>query len=373
MKTIGIVCTARASWAKLYPVVRALVAQRQSPILYFCGSAILERFGNVARVAKQEFPQLLIRDLYSEVDGYNLITSGKSTALLLIGLSDYLALDDPRVVVVNHDRREVLAVAQAAAYQNRIVAHIGSGERTGSIDDRTRDAITALSTYQFPATALSTGRTYALTGQLDRILQTGCPSLDLAQEALHEPPVGIEEISGSGAVVNPHEPFVLVIQHADTNEWQDTFDQMTSTLRAVTSLGMPCLVQYSNVDAGAERLHKAVRVFKDQHPKALLRTIPNLKPNRFLRLLSQASALMGNSSAGIREASFLGTPVVNVGNRQYGRERAGNVIDVGYDMIAIAGALAKQLQHGRYRSSSLYGDGAAGPRIAQKLREIVNE
>ena len=82
---------------------------------------------------------------------------------------------------------------------------------------------------------------------------------------------------------------------------------------------------------------------------------------------SDAAAIVGNSSAAIRECAYLGTPAVNVGGRQAGRERGPNVIDVGYDRAAIAAALRTQLDHGCYPSSALYGDGAAGPRTAEAL------
>ena len=95
-----------------------------------------------------------------------------------------------------------------------------------------------------------------------------------------------------------------------------------------------------------------------------------MTPEDFLRLLAGARCLVGNSSAGIREASYLGLPVVNIGNRQQGRERARNVIDVGYNAAEIVEATEKHLANGRYPSSPLYGDGKAGERIAQILARV---
>jgi UDP-N-acetylglucosamine 2-epimerase len=115
-------------------------------------------------------------------------------------------------------------------------------------------------------------------------------------------------------------------------------------------------------DAGAGIASKALRAWQGR-----VHTVRSLPPSRFLRLLTQAACLIGNSSAGIREASYLGVPVVNIGTRQHGRERGPNVIDVPHDAVKIANALSWQIAHGPYPSSSLYGKGNAGQRIAEVL------
>jgi UDP-N-acetylglucosamine 2-epimerase len=142
-------------------------------------------------------------------------------------------------------------------------------------------------------------------------------------------------------------------------------------LQALEASNRPVLLQWPNADAGSDAIQKAIRQFRNFHPSFPLRTIPNLAPDRFLRLLAQCSVLVGNSSSGIREASFLGVPVVNIGQRQAGRERAQNVIDVDYSEEEIRQAIGRQLEHGKYPSSRLYGDGTAGSRIASKLLELA--
>jgi UDP-N-acetylglucosamine 2-epimerase len=92
-----------------------------------------------------------------------------------------------------------------------------------------------------------------------------------------------------------------------------------------------------------------------------------MEPEDFLRLVYNSKVIIGNSSMGIRECSFLGVPAVNVGDRQTGRERGKNVIDVPYDAEKIRQAINTQLQNGRYETTHIYGDGKAGPRIAELL------
>ncbi len=365
---IAVVITARASFAKLETVIQHL----SDYTLYICGSALLDRYGNLLEIVKRRFPDAPVVPIYSHVDGGLPVSSAKSAGLLTTELAGHFHRDKPSMVVVMADRSEVLAAAQAAAYLNIPVAHIQGGERTGSIDDRCRDAITQLAVYHFPATHLSGLRVYALTGS-NRVYVTGCPSIDIAKAAVSEPPVTKKELSGSGSDIDPNGPFVFLLQHSDTDVWEESFQQMTATLNGLSHVNLPIIAQWPNADAGTDRISKALRVWRDRHPEVPLRTVPNYEPTRFLRLVSQTSVLVGNSSAGIRECSWLGVPVVNIGNRQLGRERAGNVADVPYNSEMITGAVKRQVAHGKYPCSTLYGKGDAGEKIAKILKDICWE
>jgi UDP-N-acetylglucosamine 2-epimerase len=153
----------------------------------------------------------------------------------------------------------------------------------------------------------------------------------------------------------------VVLQHPDTRTAADAEHEMTETLAGCAQIGLPMVVFWPGQDAGMAGMSKAIRTWRG------LRTVRNLPPARFLKLLTQASVLVGNSSAGFRECSYLGVPVVNVGRRQEGRERARNVVDVPCEREAIHQAIQQQVTHGPYASSALYGDGRAGPRVAEVL------
>jgi UDP-hydrolysing UDP-N-acetyl-D-glucosamine 2-epimerase len=245
------------------------------------------------------------------------------------------------------------------------LVHCQGGERTGSIDDRVRDAITQLADWHCVATKRAALRVYSLTGEADRVIHTGCPSIDLAKEAMAQAPVTGSEVGGSGAVLQLDQPFLVIAQHPVTNEASHAGDQMRRTLEATRAY--PRIVLFSGQDAGTEGMMKAIRAEQRDWP---LHTIRNLPPSRFLKLLTQSAALVGNSSAGIRECSYLGVPVVNVGTRQQGRERGGNVLDTSYDVKEIETATHHQVRAGFYRSSSLYGKGDAGERIAAVLADL---
>jgi len=112
---------------------------------------------------------------------------------------------------------------------------------------------------------------------------------------------------------------------------------------------------------------RGMRKFREQYKLEFIRFYKNFPVETYLRLMRSAACLVGNSSASIREGAFVGTPAVNIGSRQDGRERAPNVIDVGHDRKAIADAIRRQVEHGRFPPAHLYGDGQAGPRIAEVL------
>jgi UDP-N-acetylglucosamine 2-epimerase len=121
------------------------------------------------------------------------------------------------------------------------------------------------------------------------------------------------------------------------------------------------------VDAGSDGTSGAIRAFRENERPHNIHFFKNMTPTDFLRLLYNSRCLVGNSSAGIRECSFLGVPVVNIGSRQAGRDRGTNVIDVDYDRDAITGALRHHMGNGRYPNDHLYGNGNAGKRIAELL------
>ena len=110
-----------------------------------------------------------------------------------------------------------------------------------------------------------------------------------------------------------------------------------------------------------------MRKFREKHRPESIRFYKNFPVETYVRLMLGCACAVGNSSAPLREGAFVGVPTVNVGTRQHGRDRAGNVTDVGHDRGEIVDAVRKQLAHGRYQSDHLYGDGQAGGRIANIL------
>jgi UDP-hydrolysing UDP-N-acetyl-D-glucosamine 2-epimerase len=322
-------------------------------------------------IEKDGFP--VAAKIYSLVDGETHLASAKTTGLGLIETASTFEWLKPDIVVTVADRYETLATAAAAAYMNIPLAHIQGGEITGNIDDKVRDAITMLADYHFPATPAAGDRIEQMGAATDTVFRIGCPSIDLVCPILEETGRRLDPSIlrlGVGAQLDLDRPYLVVLQHPVTTESQDSADNIAETLHAVREIGMPTFWFWPNPDAGSSDTAQRIRIFRENNLVPNIRFIKNLEPANFLRLLKCSGCLVGNSSAGIRECSYLGVAVVNIGNRQAGRQRGPNVVDVGYCRNEITRAVRYQLNHGPYPSDHLYGDGHSGRRIAKILATL---
>jgi len=332
-------------------------------------SALLERYGPVVDVIRADGfePDAVV---YMVVEGENLVTTAKSTGLGVVELATLLDNLRPDVVISVADRYETIATAIAASYLNIPVAHVLGGEVTGSIDEKVRHAVTKLSNLHFVANEKAAERVIRMGEDPSSVFVTGCPSVDLAARVEAEAPNGFDPFERYGGVGHEFDPsggYLVIMQHPVTTEYEDSPAQIDATIAAVEEVGHPTFWFWPNVDAGSDKISKGLRHFRETHELPFLYFFKNMAPEDFLRLLVRARCLVGNSSVGIREAAFLGVPVVNIGNRQSGRDRGPNVADVGYEQSAIVKGIRRQLENGRVPSSDLYGDGHAGPRIAELL------
>ncbi|MFB3883657.1 MAG: UDP-N-acetylglucosamine 2-epimerase [Thermodesulfobacteriota bacterium] len=375
VKKICVVVTSRASYARVKTVLRA-VKERPDLELFLVGAAslILYKYGNAAEVIERDGFKINER-VYMIIEGENPATMAKSVGVGIMELATIFDNEKPDIAISVADRFETICTAIAASYLNIPVAHIQGGEISGSIDEKVRHAVTKFSSLHFVSNEFAARRVRSMGEGKETIFVTGCPSIDLAKEVRDSYAYMTTEYlysnyGGTGAQVNIDEDFIVVLQHPVTTEFQDAYSQMRETLAAIHECQVPAIVFWPNVDAGADSTAKAIRDFREQHVVDQIHFFRNFVPEDFLALLMRSKCLVGNSSAGIRECSFLGVPVVNIGNRQSGRERGLNVIDVDYSKSEIIDALERHLKNGRrYPSVMLYGDGNAGERIARILAE----
>jgi UDP-hydrolysing UDP-N-acetyl-D-glucosamine 2-epimerase len=175
---------------------------------------------------------------------------------------------------------------------------------------------------------------------------------------------------GVGHAFDMSEGFLVVMQHPVTTEYKAAASQVEKTLHAIHHMGIPSFWFWPNVDAGSDATSATIRRYREKHDPDNIYFLKNLSPENFLRLLKWSQCIIGNSSVGIRECSFMGVPTVNIGSRQKRRERAENVLDVEYDEKAIVDAIERHIANGKFPSSELYGDGSAGKHIAEILTTI---
>jgi UDP-hydrolysing UDP-N-acetyl-D-glucosamine 2-epimerase len=300
----------------------------------------------------------------------------KSTGLGLLELPTAFERLRPDVVITVGDRFETMATALAATYMNIPLAHTMGGEVSGNIDESIRHAVTKFAHVHFPACTDARDRIVRMGEDPGTVHVVGCPRMDLVADVLAQPADngsnGLSEIfeRGVGGTFRLDEPFLLVSQHPVTTEYGDGERQIAETLKAVQALGLPAIVLWPNADAGAEHIARGIRKFREHEDDSRLHFFKNLPTDDYIQLMQRTACLIGNSSSAIREGSFIGTPSVNIGARQDGRQRGSNVLDVGYDRGEIADAVAQQVEHGSYGHEPIYGDGHAGERIADVLAGV---
>ena len=369
-RKVCVLVTARPSYSRIKSALAAIADHPDLELQLVVGaSALLERYGNAIHSIEHDGFHVAAR-VYMILEGENLVTSAKSTGLGLVELATVFDNLKPDVVVTVADRYETLATAVAASYMNIPVAHVQGGEVTGSIDEKVRHAVTKLADVHFVTTKLARERVIKLGERPEMVFQTGCPSVDLAATVAASPAMDFDPFAKYGGVgerVDLSKGFLVVMQHPVTTEYDEARRQVEETLHAVHDLGLPTLWFWPNVDAGSDGTSKGIRIFREQYRDTHIHLFRNMLPEDFLRLLCASSCIIGNSSVAIRECSFLGVPAVNVGTRQMGRERGRNVIDVQYGSRAIRGAIERHLSSGRPPGDTLYGDGHAGQRIADRL------
>ncbi len=370
-KKICIVVNSRANYGRIKSVLRAVDEHPGLELQLVVGaSALLHRFGQVDKIIENDGFHINA-SLYSIVEGGTPTTMAKSTGLAIIEISTLFENLKPDVVVTVADRFETMATAVAASYMNIPLAHTQGGEVTGSIDESVRHAVTKLSHLHFAATKRSAEYLVRMGEDPGSVFMTGCPAIDIISDIdLTMKEHIFKYYRGVGPDLDPDKPYLVVLQHPVTTEYGQGFAQINETLEAVERIGMQTVWLWPNVDAGSDEISKGLRVFRETRRPDYIHFYRNFSPEDYARLISSSECLVGNSSSGLREGAFLGVPAVNIGSRQAGRERGGNVMEAPYDSVEIERAIRSQVSHGRYERSFLFGDGQAGRRIAEILAEV---
>lgn len=372
-RKVCVVVTARPSYSRIKTALQAIQAHPQLELqLVVAASALLGRYGTAVNYIEDDGFKINAR-VYMVLEGENLASMAKTTGLGVLELATVFDNLKPDIVVTIADRYETLATAVAASYMNIPVAHVQGGEVTGSIDEKVRHAITKLSDQHFVSSEKAAERVIRMGEDPSTVFVTGCPSIDLAAEVLRDPTLKFDpfkKYGGVGASVNLSDGYLVVMQHPVTTEYDLARSQVLETLHAVLDSGLPALWFWPNVDAGSDGTSNGIRAFREKEKPANIHFFKNMEPTDFLQLIYNSSCLIGNSSVGIREASFLGVPVVNIGSRQAGRDRGRNVLDVVHDRREISEAIRFHRSNSRSQGETLYGNGQAGKRIAQLLTEV---
>ena len=322
------------------------------------GMQLMQEFGySMDEIKKDNFKLHVINQTFVKDDEKSM---SEFIGNLIVDLTKLMGEIKPDIVLLLGDRGEMLAGAIVGSYLQIPVAHIHGGDISSTVDDSARHAITKLSNIHFPATELSASRIKQMGENPDYIFVVGAPGLD-----------SIIKVKGNvdeyylNEKYNISKDFVLVLQHPVSLEVENSAYQIEQTLNAVTSTDYQVILIYPNADAVGRAMIEKINEYDIDAYK-------NIPHDDFIGLLSLASVLIGNSSSGIIESSSFKLPVINIGTRQLGREKAQNVIDVDYSSKEILDALSyiktDEYQMKLKNCKNPYGDGKA----SEKICEVIN-
>lgn len=298
----------RANYGRLKPILEELNKDIDiNSNVICCGTTLLKRFHQPVNEISQLFN--VSHRIFHEVEGDTEQSMVHSMAMLMPQLAMALAQDRPDFVIVIGDRFEALAVATVVSMMKICLVHIQGGEVSGNIDNSIRNAITKLAHYHLPAT-LDAAKNLTDMGECEKsILAVGCPSADLATGVVVD-----KELSDT----------ILCVYHPEDCIRNDIVVDML--LDQLQKIGKPVLMLWPNIDTGSEGISKTIRRYIDKHSPDWLNMLVNVCPNRYLQMLASVRGCIGNSSSFVRDASFFGTPVIILGNRQIGRIKTQNVM-----------------------------------------------
>lgn len=367
-RRIGVITTSRADYGHLYWPLRELEAHPEVELgIFVVGAHLSPAFGaTVQEIERDGFPiRARVEALLSSDTDTGM---AKTIGVAILGLADAMTAWRPDLLLLIADRYEMLAPASVALALRIPIAHIEGGEISqGAIDDSVRNALTKMAHVHFTSNETARRRVIAMGEEPWRVHRAGAPSLDhlrrsrLLDRSALEARLGIRFAS----------PALLAAWHPVTilNNTNAEADALFAALeRAPGQL----IFVYPNSDAGGHALMERTRLLAERRPQT--HVFVNLDPVTYWSLLQQVDLMIGNSSSGIMEAASFALPVVNVGIRQQGRERARNILDVPADRDTILAGLARALdpafRNGLRGMSNPYGDGTAATTIAKVLTEL---
>ncbi len=371
MKPIKItaVLVDRANYGRLKPVLGIMRDDSSIELNLVCtGTMLLDRFGKAVDLVKNDGFNVS-EEIYVELEGSVPSTMAKSIGLAVIELSNVFQKQSPDFILLIGDRSEALGAAIAAVYQNYCLIHIQGGEITGSIDESARHAITKLAHYHFPSTKQAGDNIVQMGEREECVFPYGCPSADVVYSSKARYP-NISLNTGVGPDLDLSNDYLLVLFHPVTTEYSSSEEQMMELLDTIKELNMQTVLIWPNIDAGADGISQAIRRFRENNNQIKLHAYKNFEPEEYIPLLNNTVCAIGNSSSFIRDASFLGTPVVLVGSRQDGRECSDAVIRVDPLKEEIMQKIKIQLNHGRYKPSVLYGQEGVSKKIVECIKNL---
>ncbi|MBU2994678.1 UDP-N-acetylglucosamine 2-epimerase [Octadecabacter sp. 1_MG-2023] len=350
-RTLLFVTGTRADFGKMEPLAIAARDAGHNVHFWVTGMHMMERYG-LTKVEVARTEGVGVHEFVNQEEGD---PQDRILAKTVMGFSEFVAEMKPDLVVVHGDRIEALACALVAATNYIRSAHIEGGEVSGTIDEIFRHCNSKLASHHFVSSVDAKKRVMAMGEPADEIFVIGSPELDF-----HSGPSGVTIADVRAHYDLPQGDYGIVVFHPVTSE-ADTMGQQAQDLFAeLETSGKPFVVIAPNNDPGSADIFTVL----DRLPKDQFRILPSMRFAHFSELMKNAACMIGNSSAGVREAPFLGTPSLDVGTRQTNRAQAPSLRSVAASDGAAISAFLTEEWGKRYERHNAFGQGDAAKRFA---------
>jgi UDP-hydrolysing UDP-N-acetyl-D-glucosamine 2-epimerase len=367
-KTICVALTNRTNYSKLKTVMLELRRHTELDCrLVLSSTILLERYGSSY--------QDLLRDGFEIDKAIDCVlmndsheAMAKTTGLSIVEHATYFAWRKPDLLLIVGDRFDMLAPVVAGATMNIPIAHIQGGELSGTIDNVIRDIITKFATLHFVATDLSATSLYKFGIEPGFVFNYGCPAVEYISKlpvAGAFDPRRLSKRFKREIDIRPGDKYFLVMVHPDTTNKHDV--DMDAVMDTVAGFGVKAFVFYPNVDAHNSQIVSSIARYKNNPNFYMIRHMPL---EDFVYTMAHCSCMISNSSSGIREAASFGVPVINLGYRQAGRERNGNVVDLGDRYDALESAIRQNMDR-KLEPANIYYQPDCSKRIASEIAKFV--
>jgi UDP-N-acetylglucosamine 2-epimerase (hydrolysing) len=349
----------RADFGKLKPLMSRLQADPNFDVhIFVTGMHMLSKYGYTC----EEVERSGFKQVYRFINQNDSDSMDHVLAKTITGLSDYVREMTPSLIVVHGDRVEALAGAAVGALNNVLVGHIEGGEVSGTVDELIRHAVSKLSHVHFVANDLARQRLIQLGEESASIHVIGSPDIDVMNsDALPN----IDEVRRRYEI--PFERYGILAFHPVTSELADMRRQARLLVDQVIASGRNYIVIYPNNDHGSDHILDA---YEALHRLPRFRVFPSMRFEYFLTALKHADFMIGNSSAGVREAPHFGVPALNLGSRQNNRADCPTVINLPMEADPIAKELSRIELLSR-DTVALFGDGGSTSRFHAILKSVA--
>lgn len=378
-KKILLYIGSRANYSSARALLKSFTEHSSLEVVTVLGAAALvEKYGDLE--------DLIIADGYSVdeklsflVEGGKLENMAQSCGIAMNSFPSIVQKYNPDFIFVIGDRFDVLPIASTAMLMNIPLAHSMGGERSGTIDESIRHAISKMANLHFVANSDAEERLIKMGEYPETIFNVGCPRIDYINETLNEFKKGnmlssehiFNKFKGVGNKFDlVNEPFLLVSFHPITTEYDNLRKLARDLLETLSKTNMKVIMLWPNADAGNDLISKEIRIYRELNNPDWLYLFKNLPVEVYLQLMFLCECLVGNSSSAVREGEFMEVKSINIGTRQNSRLRGNNIIDCDYSQESIAEALNKQMNSkNKISSQHLYGNGKAAKTIAHILAD----